>query len=84
MRDRTNYPVAHEDDPSADQVGGAAAQATDNTPMKLTEDDIRKLVEVFLILDRRKREDDEKAAAERAGQFTSCASAQKAGEGLRR
>jgi hypothetical protein len=49
--------------------------------MKLTEDDLRKLVEVFLILDRWKREDDEKAAAERAGQFTSCASAQKAGEG---
>jgi hypothetical protein len=52
--------------------------------MKLTEDDIRKLVEVFLILDRWKREDDGRAAAERAGQLTSGASAQKAGEGPRR
>jgi hypothetical protein len=52
--------------------------------MKLTEDDIRKLVKVFLILDRWKREDDEKAAAERPGQLTCCVSAQKAGAGPRR
>ncbi len=35
-------------------------------PVKLTKEDICKLVEVFLILDRWKREDDEKAATERA------------------
>ena len=68
MRDRTNYPVAHEDDPSADQVGGAAAQATDNTPMKLTKEDIRKLVEVFIILEPWKKEDDEKTETPKAEQ----------------
>lgn len=35
-------------------------------PVKLTQEDTRKLVEVFLILDCWKREDDENAAAERA------------------
>jgi hypothetical protein len=69
-------PIAQEEEP--------AHAATGEPPVKLTKEDIRKLVEVFLILDRWKREDDEKAAAERAGQFTSCPSAQKAGEGPRR
>jgi hypothetical protein len=60
MRDRRKRPVAGEDEPSADQVGDAAAQETDNTPMKLTKEDIQKLVQVFLILHRWKREDDAK------------------------
>jgi hypothetical protein len=80
MRDRRKPTIACEDERPAGLLSRAAAVP----PMKLTEDDIRKLVEAFLILDGWRREDDEKAAAERVRQFTSCVSGQKAGEGLRR
>jgi hypothetical protein len=42
------------------------ASATRGPPLKLSAEDIRKLVEVFRLLERWKREDDEKTAAARA------------------
>lgn len=63
MRDRTKRPAAGQDEPIP---GEGEAAARHEAPMKLTKEDIRKLVEVFLILDRWKREDDEKDAKERA------------------
>lgn len=57
--------------------------ARPGVPEELTEEDIRKLVEVFRILDRWKREDDERAAAEQVGQLPSSATAQETGEGPR-
>jgi len=65
MRDRRKRPVVREDEPRSEKRDSAQAGARYEAPVKLTEEDIRKLVEVFLILGRWKREDDEKAVVER-------------------
>jgi hypothetical protein len=58
MRDPRKRPIVQEEERPRAAAG--------EPPVKLTKEDIRKLVEVFLILDRWKREDDKKAAAEQA------------------
>ena len=60
MRDPRKRPIAHQEEP--------AHAAAGEPPVKLTKEDIRKLVKVFIILERWKKEDDEKTETPKAEQ----------------